>query len=134
MAVNVRKRIREHLCGLVDPVFNPGDVHPTRVIDAREGEPYAVVFFSNGEPEYTGFYKNNTAELAVGFYLPYNDYTDDDLDGFDGQVLEIIEADPNIDLDGIVMDIQDAGFEYADPDDSPYIALFRKFSVRWEDQ
>lgn len=131
MPIGVRKLIRGQVASQVGTVFSVGEVYPTRVTDARDGAPYANVFFADGIAEYDGLQLVNQAELVVGIHLPWADNTDDDLDVFADLITEVFDPDSNITLDNIIEGILYAGFEYGEEDDSPYIRIFIKFNVQY---
>ena len=131
MVGSTRKLIREHVATLVDDVFNAGATYATRVVDATDGEPYANVFFSDGQSEYEGLVLINFAELVVGIHLPWAENCDDNLDDYADAISGIFENDPDITLDNIVSGFTFAGFEYGDEDQSPYISIYIKFNVQY---
>jgi hypothetical protein len=131
MSGSVRKRIRLHVASMVGDVFHLGEAHPTRVLDGRDGKPYANVFFADGEAEYDDLYLQRSARLVVGIHLPWADNTDDDLDDFGDMIEELFVQDSNIDLDNIVAGFVYAGFEYGEPDDSGYIRIYITFNVTY---
>lgn len=131
MVGSTRKLIREHVCQLVSDVFTQGDVYATRVVDARDGAAYANVFFNDGQSVYEGIQLIHISELVVGVHLPWSDNVDDDLDDCADMIAELFENDPNITLDNVVAGFTYAGFEYGEPDESPYIHIYSKYQVQY---
>lgn len=131
MPSKVRKLIREQVASHACGVFTAGKVYPTRVVDARDGEPYANVFFADGESDYDGLILISRAELVVGIHLPWATNTDDDLDDLADLITDVFISDPTITLDNIIAGILYTGFEYGEEDDTTYIHIYIKFNVQY---
>ena len=131
MSGSVRKLIREHVCQQVQDVFTEGKVYATRVVDARDSQPYANVFFADGNSEYEGLQLIHFAELVVGIHLPWSDNTDNELDDDADVIAELFEKDPNITLDDVVAGFNYSGFGYGEEDESPYIHIYSKYHVQF---
>tara|TARA_R110000868_G_scaffold111743_2_gene301430 strand:+ start:207 stop:602 length:396 start_codon:yes stop_codon:yes gene_type:complete len=126
-----RRLIREHVCQQVQDVFTEGEVYATRMVDARDQQPYANIFFTDGNSDYDGLQLIHFAQLTIGIHLPWQDNTDNELDDYADVIAELFENDPTITLDDIVAGFNYAGFEYGEEDDSGFIHIYSKYSVQF---
>ena len=131
MSGNVRKQIREQVALQVDKVFTIGKTYSTRIVDARDGQPYCNVFFADGSAEYEGLQLICESELVIGVHLPWSANTDDNLDDIADAIVSLFQADPNITLDNVAAGFIYSGFEYGEEDESPYTRIYIKFTVQY---
>lgn len=125
----IRKALRAAVKAAMDPVFTIGAVYSGRIYDARDDKPFLLVYFADGQREINGLSSVTGANLVLGLHLPYVNYCDDDLDDWADKLAAVIDGDNDLSLDDSISGIIYDGFEYGEPDESPYINLNLQYTV-----
>lgn len=124
-----RTRLRAELASLLGNVFTIGEVAPGRHHDARDGEPFVLVYFGEGQKDSESLHGLSQSQLVVDINLPVTDYEDSDLDTWGDALQAVIDGDMDINMDDVLAGITYEGFEYPPLDELPFISLSLLFTV-----
>lgn len=124
-----RSKLRAELVALLDAVFTIGTVKSGRYYDARDGEPYVLVYLAEGQAESESLAGLSSSELVIEIGLSVPDNTDDDLDTWGDVLKAVIDNGPDINMGDVIAGFTYEGFEYTPPGESPFLSLNLLFTV-----
>lgn len=124
-----RTRLRDELASLLGNVFTIGKVVPGRIHDARDLEPFVLVYFGEGQSDSESLNGLAQSQLVLDINLPAADYDDTALDTWGDQLQAVIESDNDINMDDVLAGITYEGFEYPPLEETPFVSLNLLFTV-----
>ena len=124
-----RSKLRTELVALLDAEFTIGTVKSGRYYDARDGEPYVLVYLAEGQVESESLAGLSASELVIEIGLPVPDNSDDDLDTWGDVLKAVIDNGPDINMGDVIAGFAYEGFEYTPPGESPFLSLNLLFTV-----
>ncbi len=125
----IRTQLRDELASLLGAVFTIGTVKSGRHYNARDGQPFVLIYFAEGQADSESLKGLSQSQLVIDINLPEATYSDDDLDTWGDQLQAILEADPDITMNDSLAGIRYEGFEYPPLGETPFISLNLIFTV-----
>ena len=129
MKGSVRTQLRCELASLLGEKFTIGTVKSGRYYNARDGQPFVLIYFSEGQAETESLAGISESQLLVDINLPEGKYDDDDLDTWGDELASVINNDMDINMDDQLAGIIYQGFEYPPLGEIPFISLNLIYTV-----
>jgi hypothetical protein len=122
-----RTLLRNTLAELLDDEFSLGKVVSGRYYDARDNNPFVMIYFAEGLTESEALKGLASTDLIIEINLPEVTYCDDDLDEWGDKLKAVIDSTEIMSdrLAGLTYE----GFDYPPPDDRPFLSLNLNYTV-----